>query len=124
MPNVMAAQPNIGDALCESSGIPFLEPRRKVWLMPAAGVPCSNANAANIEGKTWTQRWILHLAKFRHGARAPENVYYSVPAQETAKHRAKLGWPPVSDVAAVMKPRRETCWNLLGAPNSPTDLSR
>jgi len=53
MPNVMAAQPNTGGALCESSLIPFLVPHRKVWLMPAAGVPCSNA--ANIgERKTWT----------------------------------------------------------------------
>jgi len=26
---------------------------------------------------------------------------FSVPAQETAKHRAKFGWPPVSDVAAL-----------------------
>jgi len=52
MPNVMAAFPNIG-ALCESSVTPFLVRRRKVWLTPAAGVPCSNA--ANIgEGKTWT----------------------------------------------------------------------
>ena len=35
MPNVMAAQPNnIGGALCESSVIPFLVPRRKVWLTP------------------------------------------------------------------------------------------
>jgi len=54
MPNVMAAQPNIGVALCESSVIAFLVPRRKVWLTPAAGVPCSNA--ANIgERETWTQ---------------------------------------------------------------------
>jgi len=53
MPNVMAAQSNIGGALCESSAIPFLVPRRKVWMTPAAGVPCSNA--ANIgERKTWT----------------------------------------------------------------------
>ena len=51
---------------------------------------------------------ILHRAKFRHGARAPEKCIYSVPAQETAKHRAKFGWPPVSDTAAVTKPRRET----------------
>jgi len=43
MPNVMAAQPNIGGALCGTSVIPFLVPRRKVWLMPAAGLPCSNA---------------------------------------------------------------------------------
>ena len=35
-------------------------------------------------------KWILHLEKFHYAARAPENVY-SVPAQETAKHRAKFG---------------------------------
>jgi len=52
MPNVMAALPNTDGALCESSVIPFLVPRRKVWLTPAAGVPCSNA--ADIgERKTW-----------------------------------------------------------------------
>ena len=53
MLNVMAAQPNIGGVLCESSVIPFLLPRREVRLTPAARVPCSNA--ANIgEPKTWT----------------------------------------------------------------------
>jgi len=36
--NVMA-----GGALYGSSVIPFLVPRRKVWLTPAAGMPCSNA---------------------------------------------------------------------------------
>ena len=40
-------QPNTGGDLCESSLIPFLVPRRKVWLTPAAGEPCSNAT--NIE---------------------------------------------------------------------------
>ena len=55
MPNVMAAQPNIGGAVCESSVIQFLVPCRKVWLTPAAGVPCSNA--ANIgERKTWNAK--------------------------------------------------------------------
>jgi len=43
MPNVMAARPTIDGALCKSSVIPFLVPRRKLWLMPAAGLPCSNA---------------------------------------------------------------------------------
>ena len=53
MLNVIAAQPNIGGALCERSVIPFLVPHRIVWLTPAAGVPCSNA--VNIgERKTWT----------------------------------------------------------------------
>jgi len=54
MPNVMAAQPNIGGALSESSVIPFLVPRHKVWLTAAAQVLCSNA--VNIgECKTWAQ---------------------------------------------------------------------
>jgi len=43
-----------GGTLCKSSVIPFLVPRCKVWLTPAAGVPCSNV--ANIgECKTWTR---------------------------------------------------------------------
>ena len=46
MSNVMATQPNIGGAVCDSSVIPFLVRRRKVWLTPAAAVPCNNA--ANI----------------------------------------------------------------------------
>ena len=52
--SLMAVQPTIGGAVCESSVIPFPLKRRKVWLTLTAGVPCSNA--ANIgEGKTWTQ---------------------------------------------------------------------
>ena len=54
MPNLMAALPNIGGALCESSAIPFLVPCRNVWLMPTARVSCSNV--VNIgECKTWWQ---------------------------------------------------------------------
>jgi len=61
---VTAAQPNIGGSLCESAVIPFLVPCRKVWLMPAAEVPCSNA--ANIEGKTGTAR-----GKIKSGGKSP-----------------------------------------------------
>ena len=51
MPNMMAALPNIGGAVCESPVIPFIVRHRKVWLRSAAGVPCGNA--ANIgERKT------------------------------------------------------------------------
>jgi len=39
----MAAQPNIGGALCKSSVIPFFVARHKFWLTPAAQVLCSNA---------------------------------------------------------------------------------
>ena len=34
-------------------------------------------------------------------------------------HRAKFGWPPVSDVAAVTKARRKTRSNLQGCPKLP-----
>jgi len=99
MPNVMAAQPNIGGALCKSSIIPFLVPSRKVWLTHAAGVLCSlpgvkftlcpslafcytssvtGSNAANIAYNT-TQaldmKWILHWVKFHQGVKTPENAY-------------------------------------------------
>jgi len=75
MLNVIAAQSNIGGAVCENNVIPFLVPRRKVSLTPAAGVPCSNA--ANIGERNYRlgRKAILHRAKFRQGARVPENVY-------------------------------------------------
>jgi len=54
MPNVMAAVPNIGGAVCESSVILLLIPCRKRWLTPTTGV--RRSNAANIgERKPWTQ---------------------------------------------------------------------
>jgi len=72
MPNVMAAQPNIGGAVCESSVISFLVPRRKVWLVAAAQVRWSNA--ANIgERKTWTQTFAA--GKIPLGGKSPQNVY-------------------------------------------------
>jgi len=106
MPNVMAALPIIGGAFCESSAIPFLVPHRKVWLTAAPGASCSNAT--NIgERKTWNK---VNFApgKILSGGKIPRKCIYSVPAQETAKHRAKSGWPLVSDVAAVTKAGRET----------------
>jgi len=48
----------------------------------------------------------------------PKSIH-SVLVQDTAKHRTKFGWLPLSDIAAersqVAKPV-EICW---GAPNSP-----
>jgi len=120
MPNVMAARPNIGNALSESSVIPFLVPRRKVWLTPAAGVPCSNA--ANMP-QDLDVKWILHLAKNSVRGKTPETILCSIPAQQTVKHRAKFGWFPLSDVAAVAKPRREPRWYLPGCPK-PANRSR
>jgi len=117
MPIVMATQSNIGGAFCESSVIPFLVPRRRVWLTTAVGVPCTNA--ANMgEHKTWTK---VNIApgKILSGGKNPWKCIYSVSVQEMAKHRAKLGWPPLNDVAAVTKARHEIRWNLKGCRKFP-----
>jgi len=104
MPNVMAAQPNIGGALCESSVIPFLVPRRKVWLTPHARMPYSNA-AYIGKLKTWTQTEVCTWQNSVRGQKPPKVYIHSVAVQETGKHRAKFGWPPppLNDVAAVTK---------------------
>jgi len=123
MSNVMAALPNIGGAFCESSVIPFLVPHRKVWLTPAAGVPCSNAAKITRTRDLDVIKWILDRVKFCQGAiRASENVY-NVAAQETAKHRAKSGWPPVSDVAAVTNARRRETVAFAGVPQTRQQIS-
>ena len=66
------------------------------------------------ERETWTK---VNFApgKILSGDKSFENVFM-VYTQETDKHRATFGWPPVSDVAAVTKARRESRWNLLGCP--------
>ena len=89
MPNVMAALSSIGGTLCKSTVIPFLVPQHKVWLTPAAPVPCINA-AIIGERKTWTQSEFCIL---KHSVRRQESLktYNSVPTRETTKHRAKFG---------------------------------
>ena len=54
----------------------------------------------------------------------PGKCIYSVAAQETAKHRAKFRWLPLSDIAAVTETRLESLRNFLGALNSPIGLNR
>ena len=102
----------------ESSVIPFLVPRRKVWLMPTARVPrCINV-ANTGECKCWTQSesctWQNSL-----GDKSPQKCIYSLLAHEMAKYRAKFGSSPLTDVDTVTKPRCETRWNLLGCPKLP-----
>jgi len=55
------------------------------------------------------------------GGKSPQKFTYSVPAQETAKHRAKFGWLPLSDVANAAK-----TLNILkfaGAPETTETIS-
>jgi len=92
----------------ESSVIPFLVPLYKVWLTPSARVP--DSNAANIvERKTWTQSkfstWQNSVTEQEPPAQ--KCTYSAKTAQKTDKHHVKYGWPPVSDVGAVTKPKGE-----------------
>jgi len=120
MPNVMAAQPNIGGALCESSVILFLVARCKLRLMPPAQMPWSNA--ANIgERKTWMQSKFC-TGKIPSWGNSPQKCIYSAPAQEMAKHRANFGWLPLSEIAAVTKPRCEPI-KFFGVPQINLPIS-
>jgi len=108
MSNVMAALPNIGGALCESSVIHSLCDAAKFgwWhsLLECRAVtvtlPMSNAELGRKDN--------FASGEILSGSKSPRKCMYGVPAQETAKHRAKFGWSPVSDVAAVANARRET----------------
>ena len=102
----------IDGSLCESSVIPFSVACRKFWLTPAAQVPC--CNAANIgECKTWTQSEFCTWQNSVRG-KSPRRCIYDASAQETAKHRARFGWLPVSDVGVLTNRIRESRWNFLG----------
>ena len=55
----------------------------------------SCSNDANIgKRKTWTQSEFCRWQNSVRG-QVPQKCIYSIPAQETAKHRAKFGWPHI-----------------------------
>jgi len=80
----------------------------------SARVPCSNA--ANIGNARLGCKVNFAAGKIPLRGKSRQKCIYSIPVQEMAKHCAKFGWPLLSDVGAVTKPRHETCWNLLGCP--------
>jgi len=78
----------IGGTLCESSVIPFLVPRRKVWLTPAAGVSCSNA--ANIrERKTWSPSEFCTWQNSVRGQKSPK-VYIECASAGDSQRACKV----------------------------------
>jgi len=78
------------------------------------------SNAANIgECKSWTQSEFCTWQNSVTG-QEPQKMY--IQCTSPAWRRPNIvqsGWPPLSDVAAVTKPRRETHWNLLGNRSQP-----
>ena len=55
------------------------------------------SNAANIDLARLGRNVNIAPSKIPLGGMSLRNCMYSVEAQETAKHRAKFGWPPVSE---------------------------
>jgi len=102
MPNVIAALPNIGGALCKSSIIPFLVPRHKVWWCPL--LEC-HAVTLPIQANTRLGHKVnFARGKIPLGARSPKNVC-SVAAQETYKVWLASGeWRRCSNEANTWNP--------------------
>ena len=73
---------------------------------PAAGVPYSIAASIHVGDPRVGRKVNFAGGEIPSGGKSPRKCIYSVPAQETAKHRAKLGWRPLSDIGAVTMPTR------------------
>jgi len=84
-------------------------------------MPC--CDAANIgERKTWTQSEFCTWQNSVRGQEPPKCIY-SVPVQETAKHRAKFGWPPLSDVTAINEANTRNTLKFAGVPQTRQPMS-
>jgi len=74
--------------------------------------PLLNCRAVTLpiaERKTWRNQREFCTWQNSVTEQQPPKVYtYSLPSQVRGKHCAKFGWLPLSDVAAVTKPRRES----------------
>jgi len=111
MPNVTVTLLNIGGAChvlnaAKSGSCPLLKCRAVMLpIQDSARLGGSKVNFAPGKIPLW--------------GNSRQKCINSLPAQETAKHCAKFGWLPLSNITAVTKPRRESRWNLLGCPKPP-----
>jgi len=98
MPNVMAALPNIDGALCSTS-----QSLARAHCSTAVQKRCQQESARLGERKVNFAPGKIPLRSNSH-----RKCIYSLPAQVRAKHCAKFAWLPLSNVASVTKPRRES----------------
>jgi len=77
---------------------------------------CCAVTLSKLESASFGRKVNFAHGKIPLQGKNSRKCIHSVLAQEMVKHRAKFGWPPMSDVAAVTMPIRETRWNLLGCP--------
>jgi len=98
----------------QSSVIPFLVPRRKVWLTLSAWVPCSNA--VNIrECKSWTQS---EFCTWQNSVRwqEPLKIYTKCTSPGDDQTLCIIWMTSVERCRCRNKPRCKTHWNLLECP--------
>jgi len=55
--------------------------------------------------------------------KSPRKCIYSVPAQEIAKHHAKFGWLPLSDVPALNDAKTRNPLKFAGVPQTTEPIS-
>jgi len=93
---------------------------------PATLLECRAVTLPMYENARLGRKVNFAPGKIPFEGKSPRKCIYSVPAQETAKHRAKFVGPPFSDVRCSNEAKNRL--NRLkfagGAPNSRTDLSR
>jgi len=108
--HVMAAPPNtdVETTTRRSQQLSLYHAAKFGWYLL---LECSAVTLPIQENARLGRKVNFALGKIPLRGNSPPKCICSVPAQETAKH---LGWPSLSDVGAVTKPRRETCWNFLG----------
>jgi len=102
MTNVMAAQPSIGSALCKSSVIRFLVPRPLL--------ECRAVKLPIYENATLARKVNSAPGKIPSEGQEPLKMYraYIVYQSRRRPNIMQFGWPPVSNITAARKARRET----------------
>jgi len=117
----MAAHPNIGGAVCESSVTQFLVPRHKVRLTAAARVPCSNAT--NIgERKTRTQSDFA-ACKIPLWDKRPKNVYIVYHCQPRRWPKILQSFVDLHWATSVYEAKTRNRFKFAGVPQTRQQIS-
>ena len=103
--------------MSESSVISFLVPCRKVWL--------THLTLSKQENARLGRKVNFAPGTIPFGGKNSRKYIHSIPARQTAKHCAKSGGFPLSDVAAVtIEAKTRTPLKFAGVYPKPANRSR
>jgi len=114
-------RPARGGAICGSSLIPFLVPRRRVWLTPTGRVPCSN-NANIGECKTWTQ---IEFCTWQNSVRghAPPKMYIQCTSPGDGQTSCKVWLTSVDRRRCSNEAKTRNPLKFAAVPQTPEPIS-